>query len=355
LYLQWDEAQTGHLRESAQRLRVTPNTLIQAAWLLLLQRYTGQDTVCFGATVAGRPASLPGSEDMLGLFINTLPIIQTPQPHTPVTQWLQALQAYNLEVRDHEHASLADVQRWSGQGGQPLFDSILVFENYPVDERLQEAGRDRLSFGDVSSRDVTNFAMDLAIDLGDTLKIEFLYLRNRFTETATAQIRRSFETLLLALLNNAQANVGSLTMLADAEQQVLLQRNLLNPVTVPRAHLAQVIRHQVLERPDAVAVVCDGVELSYGELDARANRLAHCLMAQGDAPGACDLGRTPGHRVRLAGAGTSDFRSRELPSSCSRADAAAMGVHRIPLRNRDDRDRPSSVEQDKKEASASAT
>ncbi|MEO8488703.1 non-ribosomal peptide synthase/polyketide synthase [Pseudomonas sp.] len=284
LYLQWDEAQTGHLRESAQRLRVTPNTLIQAAWLLLLQRYTGQDTVCFGATVAGRPASLPGSEDMLGLFINTLPIIQTPQPHTPVTQWLQALQAYNLEVRDHEHASLADVQRWSGQGGQPLFDSILVFENYPVDERLQEAGRDRLSFGDVSSRDVTNFAMDLAIDLGDTLKIEFLYLRNRFTETATAQIRRSFETLLLALLNDAESNVGNLTMLAHTEQQVLLQRNLLNPVTTARAHLAQVIRQHALERPDAVAVVCDGTELSYGELDARANRLAHCLMAQGIGP-----------------------------------------------------------------------
>ncbi|AZE54867.1 Non-ribosomal peptide synthetase [Pseudomonas synxantha] len=281
LYLNWDAVQTARLRQQAQRLRVTPNTLIQATWLLLLQRYTGQDTVCFGATVAGRPASLPGSEDMLGLFINTLPIIQTPQPHMPVAQWLQALQAYNLEVRDHEHASLADVQRWSGQGGQPLFDSILVFENYPVDERLQQAGQEHLSFGEVSSRDVTNFAMDLAINLGDTLKIEFLYLRNRFTEAATAQIRRSFETLLLELLNNSQANLGSLTMLADTEQHLLRQRNLLNPGTAPRAHLAQVIGQHAQERPDAVAVVCDGIELSYGELDARANRLAHYLIAQG--------------------------------------------------------------------------
>uniref|UniRef100_UPI00313D0246 amino acid adenylation domain-containing protein n=1 Tax=Pseudomonas sp. TH32 TaxID=2796397 RepID=UPI00313D0246 len=284
LYLNWDAAQTAHLREQAQRLRVTPNTLIQATWLLLLQRYTGQDTVCFGATVAGRPSSLPGAEDMLGLFINTLPIIQTPQPQMPVAQWLQALQAYNLEVRDHEHASLADVQRWSGQGGQPLFDSILVFENYPVDERLQEAGQERLSFGEVSSRDVTNFAMDLAINLGDTLKIEFLYLRNRFTEAATAHVRRSFETLLLELLDNSQTNVGNLTMLADTEQQLLQQRNVLSPGTAPRAHLAQVIRQHALQRPDALAVVCDGIELSYGELDARANRLAHYLMAQGIGP-----------------------------------------------------------------------
>ncbi|MGK9527556.1 condensation domain-containing protein, partial [Salmonella enterica subsp. enterica] len=81
-------------------------------------------------------------------FINTLPIIQTPQPQQTVTDWLRKLQTYNLEVRDHEHASLADVQRWSGQGGQALFDSIIVFENYPVDERLQEAEQDHLKFGE---------------------------------------------------------------------------------------------------------------------------------------------------------------------------------------------------------------
>lgn len=98
---------------------------------MLLQRFTGHATVCFGATVAGRPATLPGSDAILGLFINTLPIIQTPEPEMLLGQWLQALQTYNIEVRDYEHASLADVQRWSGQGGQSLFDSIIVFENFP--------------------------------------------------------------------------------------------------------------------------------------------------------------------------------------------------------------------------------
>ncbi|WP_144175962.1 condensation domain-containing protein, partial [Pseudomonas sp. Kh13] len=81
----------------AQRLRITPNTLIQATWLLLLQRYTGQATVCFGATVAGRPAGLPGADEMLGLFINTLPVVQTPQPQQRIVDWLQQLQACNLE------------------------------------------------------------------------------------------------------------------------------------------------------------------------------------------------------------------------------------------------------------------
>ncbi|WP_434547967.1 amino acid adenylation domain-containing protein, partial [Pseudomonas qingdaonensis] len=287
LYLHWDEARTQRLREQTQRLRITPNTLIQAVWLLLLQRYTGQPTVCFGATVAGRPASLPGAEEMLGLFINTLPIIQTPQPHMPLAQWLQALQTYNLEVRDQEHASLADVQRWSGQNGQALFDSIIVFENYPVDDRLQEAEQNQLSFGEVNSRDVTNFAMDLAINLGRTLKIEFLYLRNRFTEAATAQIRTSFETLLDALLDNPQATLGSLSMLSADEQQALAQHNQLAPPSRDPALLAECIRSHAERQPQRIAVTCADVQLSYGELETRANRLAHHLIAQGIGPEVC--------------------------------------------------------------------
>ena len=158
---------------------MTANTLFQAAWLLLLQRYTGQATVSFGATVAGRPASLAGADEMLGLFINTLPVVQTPKPRQKVADWLDELQAYNLELRDHEHAALSDVQRWSGYPGQALFDSILVFENYPVDERLRESSDSALAFGETRTRDVTNYAMDLAVNLGETLSVEFLYLRNR--------------------------------------------------------------------------------------------------------------------------------------------------------------------------------
>ena len=284
LYMIWDTERTQHLREYAQRLRVTPNTLIQATWLLLLQRYTGQATVCFGATVAGRPASLRGADEMLGLFINTLPIIQTPEPTSSVWQWLQALQNYNLEIRDHEHASLADAQRWLGQGGTPLFDSIVVFENYPVDERLQEAEHNQLRFGKISTRDVTNFAMDLAINLGNTLTIEFLYLRNRFTPEATEQIRTSFETLLCAMLDNPDATLGSLNMLSNNEQQRLSQRNTLAPLQETLPLLAEVIRNHAVATPGAVAVVCAETQLSYGQLESRANRLAHHLIAQGIGP-----------------------------------------------------------------------
>jgi len=284
LYLTWDPARTQHLRTCAQRLRITPNTLIQATWALLLQRYTGQAEVCFGATVAGRPTDLAGANEMLGLFINTLPIIQCLQPDMPVAQWLQALQDYNLEIRDYEHTALADIQRWSGQGGSPLFDSIVVFENYPIDERLQEAEQDQLRFGEVKTRDVTNYAMDLAVNLGNTLSIEFLYLRNRFTEQATAQIRNNFETLLQALLDHPQDALGSLDMLATDEHRQLALRNQLRAPGTAQGLLASDIRHQATQRPEAQAVVCAGVTLSYAQLEQRANQLAHQLIALGIGP-----------------------------------------------------------------------
>ncbi|RCL28711.1 non-ribosomal peptide synthetase, partial [Pseudomonas sp. AFG_SD02_1510_Pfu_092] len=287
LYLRWDAQRTQQLRDQARRLRVTPNTLVQATWLLLLQRYTGQATVCFGATVAGRPASLAGADQMLGLFINTLPVVQTPQPQHIVSDWLQQLQQYNLELRDHEHAALADVQRWAGRPGQALFDSIVVFENYPVDERLREGGDASLRFGEVRNRDVTNYAMDLAVQLGETFSVEFLYLRNRFTETAVECLRGSFESLLSAMLDNPQATLGSLGMLTPAQLQHAGLRNQLGAAGRAQPLLAERIAGHAQARGEALAVICGSQQLSYAQLDARANRLARHLIAQGVRPETC--------------------------------------------------------------------
>ncbi|WP_432760418.1 amino acid adenylation domain-containing protein [Pseudomonas entomophila] len=283
LYLKWDEAATARLKAQAQRLRVTANTLVQAAWLLLLQRYTGQRTPCFGAVVAGRPASLAGADEMLGLFINTLPIVQTPDPRQSLEQWLQQLQAYNLEARDHEQTALADIQRWSGQGGQALFDSIVVFENYPVDERLKQSGDDRLRFGEVQGRDVTNYAMDLAVSLNATLSIEFLYLRERFTEAACAQLMRSFDVLLQAMLEDPRVTIGSLGVLDAAEQQALQAGNALADSEAAPL-LVHAIARQAAARGQAQAVVCAGQSLSYAELEQRASALAARLLAAGVGP-----------------------------------------------------------------------
>ncbi|WP_312936089.1 non-ribosomal peptide synthetase [Pseudomonas sp.] len=278
LYLDWDAPRTQVLREQAQRLRMTPNTLIQGAWLLLLQAYTGQASVCFGATVAGRPTSLPGAGDILGLFINTLPIIQRPHPALSVSAWLAQLQADNLAVRDFEQASLADLQRWAGQAGQPLFDSIIVFENYPISERLDAVEQAHLQFGQAQGRDVTNYPMDIEVRLGEVLHLEFMFLRSHFSLEAVSRLRDEFEQVLQRLLDDPDLALGEVAVWAAQAQPA-------RPLGQARAPLlTEQIAAQALRQPDHLAVSCAGQHLSYAQLEARANRLAHALLAQGIGP-----------------------------------------------------------------------
>ena len=275
-YTRLDASATAALQQFAQRERVTLNTLVQGAWVLLLQRYTGQQTVAFGATVAGRPESLANAQRMLGLFINTVPVIQSPTPATPVGDWLRGLQRENARVREQAHAPLYDIQRWSGRPGQPLFDSIIVFENYPVDQALREHGQD-LRFTGVGASGFTNYAMDLAViaDNG-ALTIEYSYLQASFSAAQVQGIRLALETLLAGMAEDASRAVGRLPLAAMPQAAA---------VQPPSAtdYPADVCVHRLIERqarhhPARVAVEFEGRSLRYGELNRKANRVAHWLL-----------------------------------------------------------------------------
>ena len=176
-HLTLDSAATQRLGEFARQQKITLNTLVQGAWGLLLQRYTGQSCVAFGATVAGRPAPLPGIEQQFGLFINTLPIIAAPRPEQTVGAWLNELQALNLSLREFEHMPLYDIQRWAGQQGKALFDSLLVFENFPVAEALKQGAPAGLTFGALRNHEMTSYPLTLGIEVGASLRLEISFDR----------------------------------------------------------------------------------------------------------------------------------------------------------------------------------
>ncbi|MFJ5239425.1 non-ribosomal peptide synthase/polyketide synthase [Pseudomonas neuropathica] len=284
IYSNWDKAQTARLLQFCRDLRITPNTLIQGAWLLLLQRYTGQQTVTFGATVSGRPESLANVGNMLGLFINTLPIIQTPQADQCLADWLGEVQAYNLDIRDYSQAPLADVQRWSNLGGQALFDSIVVFENFPIDDRLQEDNDTDLTFGKSIGHGVTNVPMDLAVMLGDELSIEYLYLRSHFSAEAVVGIRQTMENTLAAMLAAPYERLGNLQRLSGEQWQAAQAWSAEPTHTHQAALLPELISRHAQQQPQAIALQCAGMNLTYAELEQRANRLAHCLIEHGAGP-----------------------------------------------------------------------
>ncbi|QGT81399.1 non-ribosomal peptide synthetase [Pseudomonas coronafaciens] len=275
-YIQLIDADgTRRLNEFAREQHVTLNTLVQSAWLLLLQRYTGQSSVTFGATVAGRPAELSGVEEQLGLFINTLPVIASPRSEQTVGDWVQQVQAKNIALREHEHTPLYDIQRWARNSGEALFDNILVFENYPVSEALQRAP-DGLVFSDLRNQEQAHYPLTLVVEANDVLSVRFSYDRQHFSAEGILQLAAHFDHLLQCLSASATARLGELALPAVWTQTV--QR-------YPSEHCAhQRIETQAERTPQAIALSFGGEQLSYQQLNRRANRLAHKLRQQGVGP-----------------------------------------------------------------------
>ncbi len=282
-------AVTDALKTLARQRALTLNTLVQGAWALLLHRYSGEADVVFGATVSGRPAELPGAEHMVGLFINTLPVRARLDPDQPAAAWLKALQSQQLDTRQYEFSPLVQVQGWSAvPRGQPLFESILVFENFPVGAAVREAASPgagaALTLDDVQDVQQTNFPLTLVAYPGDELALRLAYDTARFDAAAVERMLGHLATLLTGLAAAPDQALGSLALLTEAErQQVLLTWNATQRPTTPGL-VHQRFEAQAARNPAAPALRFEAETVTYAELNARADRLAHALRQRGIGP-----------------------------------------------------------------------
>ncbi|WP_445009164.1 amino acid adenylation domain-containing protein [Pseudomonas rhodesiae] len=280
-----DPGLTERLESFARSHKVTLNTLIQAAWLILLHRHSGQPVVAFGATVSGRPAELVGVEQQVGLFINTLPVICAVDEQASVADWLQAVQSQNLSLREHEHCGLYDIQRWAGQGGEGLFDSILVFENYPVSKALEQGGGSGLRFGAPQAHEQTSFPLTVLADVGETLSVQFNFARAHFTMPMVQGYARHLANLLGGMLQGGEQSLGELAMLDMTERQQILEQWNATARDYPQNQwVHHLIEAQAERQPQATALVFAEQRIDYAELNRRANRLAHRLIEAGVGP-----------------------------------------------------------------------
>ncbi|MFC5752657.1 non-ribosomal peptide synthetase, partial [Actinomadura rugatobispora] len=277
-----DAALTEALRETARRHALTLNTVVQGAWAVLVGLLAGRRDVVFGATVAGRPADLPGVEHMLGLFINTVPVRVGLDPSRPVAEMLAEVQIRQAELFDHQYLGLADIQRAAGPGA--TFDTLVVYESYP----RSPDGPPRLGdveLGGAGSVDASHYPLTLVATPGDRLELQIDYRPDMF-DAATAQALAGRLTRVLAqMAADPEVRVGDLEVLGEAERhQVLVEWNdTARPL--PDVSVAGLFERRAAESPDAVAVVSGDVELTYAELNDRANGLAHALVRRGVRPG----------------------------------------------------------------------
>ncbi|MEV8550669.1 non-ribosomal peptide synthase/polyketide synthase [Streptomyces glaucescens] len=281
-----DAAGTARLTDFARRHRLTLNTLVQGAWALLLARFSGEREVCFGTTVSGRPADLPGADTITGLFITTLPARVTVDETAPCTAWLRELQAARAEDRRFDHVPLTDLHQWSElPPGTPLFDSLLVFENYPVGDAT--AGAHGVRVRDLDAREATNYPLTVVISPGDELTVELGYDPRYFDETTAHALAGRLTHALAALAGTEDRTpLHTVDVLPPGERHRLLHgpaRPQLPPP--PPTTLPALIEAAVDRWPARPALDTGERQLTFAEAEAHANRLAHRLIARGAGPG----------------------------------------------------------------------
>ncbi|MFO0760431.1 MAG: amino acid adenylation domain-containing protein [Byssovorax sp.] len=279
------EATADALQAFCRKHQLTMGTVLQAAWALVLSRYSGETDIVFGATASGRSANVPGIERMVGLFINTLTVRIKVEPDMPLVAWLSGINRHLAELREYEHTPLVEVQEQSEiPRGTRLFESLLVYENYPFDESLRQ-GLKGLSVGQASATTRTNFPVMVVGAVHKTLHLLISYHRRRVDAAAVDRMLGHIATLLEGMLLGADRPVSALSLLTAAERKTLLfDWNQTAAAGREGACIHTLFEAQVEKNPEAIALVFEDQHLSYRALNHRANQLAHYLRKFGVGP-----------------------------------------------------------------------
>jgi hypothetical protein len=217
------KATTAELQFLAQQHQLTLNTLFQGTWALLLACYSCQNQVVYGCTVSGRPVDLEGTESMVGVFINTLPVYVNVQPEQSLLPWLKQLQTQLVEMRQYEYSPLVEVQGWSDVSRSlPLFESIVVFENYPV-PKIVKKGKEDLELREITAFYRTNYPLTVVGHPGSNLNIGINYDCRRFDSATITSILRHFEIVLQSMVTHPEVRLKDLSILTTTEQRLALE------------------------------------------------------------------------------------------------------------------------------------
>ncbi|WP_353632310.1 non-ribosomal peptide synthetase [Pseudomonas canadensis] len=280
------EARDGaQLRELAQAHQLTVNTFAQAAWALVLRRLSGDRDVLFGVTVAGRPVEMPEMQRTVGLFINSIALrVKLPEDdqRCSVRQWLSGLLDSNMQLREYEYLPLVTIQEHSElPKGQPLFDSLFVFENAPVEVSVLDRAQSLNATSD-SGRTHTNFPLTAVCYPGDDLGLHLSYDQRYFDETTVQGMLGEFKRLLLALVQGFHGDMADLPLIGEQEREFLVEGcNQSEHVYPLERSYIELFEEQVAAHPQRIAASCLDQQWSYDELNRRSNGLGHALIAAG--------------------------------------------------------------------------
>jgi amino acid adenylation domain-containing protein/non-ribosomal peptide synthase protein (TIGR01720 family) len=280
-----DGRRTAALQALARRCQLTLGVLVQGAWAILLARYSGDADVVYGCTASGRPVDLPGVERTVGPFINSLPVRVQVDDTRELLPWLAGLHAAQSERESHGHCSLADILQWTGlAAGTPLFDTLVVFENYPAVDGVLGDGL-RIDWAD--ALDQTELPLTLMVEPGECLSFCLYHDAQRFAPAAATRLLGHLARLLQSMAEQPASALGALPMLTAAEQAAIdgEWNATATDLGDPDATLHGLFAAQLARTPDAVAVIADDRQMTYRQVHQHALAVSRRLSDAGVRPG----------------------------------------------------------------------
>jgi len=284
---QVSEQTTRALNELARSNHTTVNTVLQGVWAQTLMWLTGQHDVAFGTAVSGRPAEVAGAEAMVGLLINTVPVRAHITPATTAADLLDQLHCAHNHTLDHQHLALNEIHRATGH--DQLFDTLFVYENYPIDTSALLSANG-LTITEFTGREANHYPLTMQATPGTELGFRIEYDTDVFDTESVDTLTRRLQRVLLAMNADPQARLSTIDVLDAGEHtgldemgnRAVLTRPASAPVSIPVLFADHVARS-----PQAVAISSVGRSLTYRDLDEASNQLAHLISGYGASPGGC--------------------------------------------------------------------
>jgi len=260
---------------------ITQSTFVQTVWGVLLSKYNSNQDVVFGAVVAGRPGGLAGVEDMIGLFINTIPVrVKYKASHDTPLGLLKKLQKEAILGTNHHYQNLADIQS-IGEKGASLIDHILVFENYPVEKMVEPDSKDKLEMSvetyDFFEQNNYDFSIS-AVPHVDALEVTFKYDQSLYDPELMTNMGCHYENMVKDFLNQPDLPLSEISLLKREEQNLILKR--LNDTEMDfelNDNLVKRFTNFAIEQPEKTALVFESESYTYRQLDKLTNQMSNWL------------------------------------------------------------------------------
>ncbi|TCN17538.1 non-ribosomal peptide synthetase [Mesobacillus foraminis] len=277
------ETLTGRLEQLAKANQVTMNTLIQSFWGIMLQKLNDTRDVMFGSVVSGRPSEIQGVERIVGLFINTIPVRISSADGETLSGLIKRVQEGFMAAGNYDYLSLADIQQ-HGEASGALFDHIMAFENFPVnsigpvDPAEREMG---FTVTGMEAYEQTNYDFTIQFHAGDEIAGKITYNGAAYSKKFIEKIPAYLQTIGEVATGSPDIQISEISLTSEEEVRTLLERNCTSREYPKEKTVSQLFEEQAEKTPENVALVFEGEELTYRELNEYANRIARTLIKQG--------------------------------------------------------------------------